>query len=71
MLVSALWMQNGRYPDWIADAVRELRACEMYHCRPSELGNEDWHTVARHMAIKAAERKYLEAESKSQARRRR
>jgi hypothetical protein len=62
-------MTSGRYPDWIADAVRELRACEMYHCTPSELDEEDWHTVTRHMAIKAAEQKYLDAEAKSQARR--
>ena len=62
-------MHGGRYPDWIVDAVWELRACEMYGCRPSELDEEDWHTIARHMNIRAAEQKYLDAEAKSQARR--
>ena len=63
-------MTSGRYPDWIVDAVQELRDCKRYSCLPSELDDEDWHTVARHRAIESAEAQYLRAESKSKARRR-
>lgn len=59
-----MWLRGGEFPDWIADDVFTLRLCEMYHCRPSELAEEDWHTVLRHRAIKAAEAEYLKADAK-------
>ena len=37
----------------------------MYGCRPSELAEEDYHTVLRHRAIKAAEAQYLKADAKA------
>jgi hypothetical protein len=39
----------------------------MYGCRPSELDEEDWHTVTRHRAIRAAEAEYLKAEARANA----
>jgi len=65
-----MWKTGGRYPDWIADDVQVMRDCARYHCRPSELGGEDWHVVARHRAIEAAENQYLAAEARSISRRR-
>ena len=62
-----LWLRQGVFPDWIAEDVFTLRLCEMYSCRPSELAEEDWHVVARHRAIKAAELKYLEADARARA----
>jgi hypothetical protein len=53
------------------DSIQELGDCERYHCRPSELDGEDYHTIKRHRAIKAAERRYLDAEQESAKRRRR
>jgi len=57
------------YPDRIVDDVQTLRDCERYGCLPSQLDEEDWHVIARHRAIAAAEAKYLRAESESRARR--
>jgi len=49
--------------------VQTLRDCERYGCLPSQLDEEDWHVIARHRAIAAAEAKYLRAESESRTRR--
>jgi hypothetical protein len=62
-------MHGGRYPDWIVDDVQTLRDCERYGCLPSQLDEEDWHVIARHRSIAAAEAKYRRAEAKSKARR--
>ena len=62
-------MSGGQYPEWITDDLQELRDCERYHCLPSELDTEDWHVIARHRAIKAAEGQYLRAEADARARR--
>ena len=57
---------------WInmLDSIRGLRDCQRYHCRPSELDDEDWHVVARHRAIETAEQQYADAERKTKARKR-
>ena len=62
-----MWLTGGHYPDWIAEDVAQLRACERYHCLPSELEEEDWHVLARHRDIKIAENMYLrrDAEAKT------
>ena len=44
------------------DSIQELRDCERYHCRPSELEDENWHTVSRHRSIEAAEKRWQKAE---------
>jgi len=62
-----MWRTGGRYPDWIVDDVQVMRDCERYGCLPSQLDGEDWHVIARHRAIAAAEAQYLEAERKSRA----
>ena len=49
--------------------MQTLRDCERYACLPSQLDEEDWHVIARHRAIKAAENQYLKAEAESRARR--
>jgi len=67
--VAHLWLRGGAFPDWIADDVAILRACERYHCLPSELDEEDWHVIARHADIKAAEARYLEMDARSRGRR--
>ena len=74
-----LWLSKGQYPEWGAspewDAVLEakqlLADCERYHCLPSELDGEDYHTLQLHRAIESAERQYLEAERESRQKRRR
>ena len=58
-------MHGGRYPDWIVDDVKIMRDCERYGCLPSQLDGEDWHVIARHRAIEAAEARYLRQEQKS------
>ena len=60
-------MRGGVFPDWITEDVFKLRCCEMYGCLPSELDGEDWHTVLRHRAIKAAEAQYHKADAKANA----
>jgi hypothetical protein len=60
-----MWKTGGRYPDWIADDVQIMRDCARYHCLPSQLDGEDWHVIARHRAIEAAEQRYLEADRKA------
>jgi len=50
------------------DDVQTLRDCERYGCLPSELDEEDWHVIARHRAIVAAEQRYLREEAASRAR---
>lgn len=64
-LVSHMWMTGGSYPDWILEEVHRMRDCQRYHCRPSELAEEDWHTVELHRIIEAAEKRYLRQEAKS------
>ncbi len=29
----------------------ELQLCQLYHCRPSELEDEDWATVSLHVQL--------------------
>jgi len=62
-------MHGGRYPDWIVDDVQTLRDCERYGCLPSQLDGEDWHVIARHRIIAAAEARYLREEAKARERR--
>lgn len=47
-------MGNGRIPDWCADDYAEVMLCEMYHCTPSELDEEDYHRTQKHLAVKGA-----------------
>ena len=60
-----LWLHGGRFPLWISDDVREMRACELYHCLPSQLGGEETYKLERHRAIRAAEARYQEMDAKT------
>lgn len=60
-----LWLRGGLFPDWIAGDVHELRACEMYHCLPSQLAGEETYKLERHQMIKAAENEYLAMDAKA------
>jgi len=72
-----LWLAQGQYPDWgttpewdeVLRAKQTLADCERYHCRPSELDDEDWHEVMIHRAIESAERQYLDTDRKFKAQR--
>ena len=61
-------MHGGHFPAWIGDDVREMRACELYHCLPSQLGGEETYKLERHRAIRAAEAEYLRMDAESNAR---
>jgi hypothetical protein len=41
-------------PEWL-----DLQLCELYHCTPSELAEQDWETVMLHLELKAIEAKHL------------
>lgn len=45
---------EGKYP--LPDEYLWLTLCrDVYHCLPSELDNEDWRTIADHVAMMEAE----------------
>ncbi len=60
-----LWLRGGQFPDWIADDVREMRMCELYHCLPSQLGGEETYKLARHQMIRGAEGDYHQQVAKT------
>ena len=70
-------MHAGRYPAWgtspewdeVLGARETMADCARYHCRPSELEEEDVHELQVHRAIEAAERQYQAMEARSRANR--
>lgn len=49
-------------PDYIAEDYAEMYLCKMYHCRPSELDEEDYHKLQRHLAIQSGIDSYQQSE---------
>jgi hypothetical protein len=66
--VQHLWLRGGRFPDWIADDIDDLRVCELYHCTPEEADEIDYHRARVHRAIKSAESIYLKRDAEENAR---
>ena len=69
-LVQFFWLNAGRYPEWAQDDAQRKRLCEMFHCLPSQLDGEDWHTIQRFLALDAAEMRYLQMDADVKSKRR-
>jgi hypothetical protein len=62
-----LWVTGGKYHEIVVPYVERLRLCELYHCTPSQLEDEDYHEAMIHLAIRSAEQRFDAATARALA----
>lgn len=61
-------MRGGRIPSDLVEDVWTVELCELFHCLPSQLDEEDKHEIDKLLAIKRALNRWHTHEAKSQTR---